>query len=103
MKYGEDYIDKALNEASGLENIRIITDKEESFEQLKEERLESSDCSFGKDSLHLYKDELVKIKCALRFKRKDFRALSRKVLLKSGACICIDETEAMVVIDCQRW
>ena len=98
LKYGEDYIDKAINEASGLENLRIITDKEDIFEQLKE-RLERSDQTFDADSLHLYKDELVKLNVLYGLNGKISDALSRKVLLKSGACICIDQTEAMVVID----
>lgn len=98
LKSGEDYIDKALKEGENEENIRLITDDEAVFEELKK-RIEASDHTYPDESLHLYRDELVKLNVLYGLHGKLQDALSKKVLLKSGAFITIEQTEAMVVID----
>lgn len=98
LKYGEDYMIKALNALKDEENIRLITDSEEVYNELKTE-IPSRNLPFEPSEIMLYRDELVKLNVLYGLHAKIGEALSRKVLLKSGASIVFDYTEAMTVID----
>ena len=98
LKYGENYIFKALNAVSGEENIRLITDREEIYRELNGE-IEAGKLKLNVSEIMLYRDELVKVNVLYGLHAKIEEALSRKVLLKSGASVVFDYTEAMTVID----
>ena len=71
----------------------IITDLPDIFREIRE------NSSSPDVTLRLYEDSMVSLAAVYRLEHELERALSRRVLLKSGAYLVIDYTEAMTVID----
>jgi ribonuclease G len=76
------------------ELAEIITDDTEIYQHIKEESLDQ-EC----EGLRLYEDKLLPLYKLYSLETELERALSRKVWLKSGGYLVIEQTEALTVID----
>lgn len=92
LKKGPSYYLQVLRDApSDLEEV--VTDLAGIHEELREKFP-----SF-REKIRLYEDRMVSLYSVYRLEHELSRALSRRVLLKSGAYLVFDYTEAMTVID----
>lgn len=88
---------KALRET---DEIEIVTDLKEYYDEIqtfveKNQNVENT----GSMSLKYYEDENLSLVALYSLKSKIGNALKKRVWLKSGAYLVIEQTEAMVVID----
>lgn len=81
----------------------IITDDREFYEKIcslqENEALTEADCENLKDRIRFYEDRSYSLKLLYGIEGKLEHALGRRIWLKSGAYLIIDNTEAMTVID----
>ncbi len=84
-----------------LDNLgEIITDSEEEFEHIKKYYYaELPDCIRKNIKLTLYRDDLLSLANLVNLKAGLSKATDKKVWLKSGSYIVIEQTEALVSID----
>lgn len=82
------YLDKIRDAHTEIE---VITDISSIFEEIE--------CTFPNVSTKLYNDELLSLTKLYKLESAIDDGLSRKVWLKSGGYLVIDETEAMTIID----
>jgi ribonuclease G len=107
IREGEDYIDKSLQFALSITKaygddgpVRVLTDQAELVNSLGahiDRFTPDGDSTFLAPKF--YEDALVSLKVLYGLESKVQEALSRKVWLKSGSYITIENTEAMTVID----
>lgn len=79
---------------SGTNEVEVITDLEPVYNKVREQFLDSS-----KLKVRLYKDELLPLYKLYSIEKEIELALSKKVWLKSGGYLIIEQTEAMCVVD----
>ncbi len=78
----------------------VITDSEEAYELIKRDYHDSLPEEYrNKIKLTLYRDELLPLSGLVNLKAGLERARDRRVWLKSGSYIVIEQTEALVSID----
>ncbi|MCR4658610.1 MAG: ribonuclease E/G [Lachnospiraceae bacterium] len=90
-----DLYDIGLNELD-----EIITDLKDAYELVKEGYIKDLPQQFKeKIRLTLYEDELLPLKSLVGLETGLSRAVDKKVWLKSGSYLVIEQTEALVAID----
>ena len=78
----------------------VITDSEEAYELIKREYHDSLPGEYRNSiKLTLYRDELLPLSALVNLKAGLDRARDKRVWLKSGSYIVIEQTEALVSID----
>jgi len=91
-----DLIERVVRDWLTEDIDRIVIDAREPFERIREVAAKVSRRTRSK--IHLYEGELP-IFDHYEVERQLENALRRKVMLKSGGCIVIDETEALIAVD----
>ncbi len=88
---------KFINEYSSNSIDEILTDDNDLYNSLIEYYSENNNDIYNK--IKLYKDDLLGLKALYNINKQVDDALKKKVWLKSGGYLIIEQTEAMVVID----
>ena len=87
------YIEEIVH-LSGKDRVEVITDIPDIYNELETYLPRSSNIS-----IHMYKDELWSLYKLYSIEKEIDTALSKKVWLKSGGYLIIEQTEALSVID----
>ncbi len=91
-----DLIERVVRDWLTEDVDRIVIDSRAAYERIREVAIQVS--RRARSRIHLYEGDLP-VFDYYEVERQLENALRRKVTLKSGGCIVIDETEAMIAVD----